>query len=134
MVRTWSFHSWGTQVKSLVRKLRSQNPRREAKKTKRRADRCSVAPRPFCSGCSKCVQERLCLGSRGQETSPKRPGCFSGCPALSELSLPFLEGGSWFRSPSTLITQEKSFLHPTPPHPRHPHLSPAENPSHTPRL
>ena len=34
MVRTWGFHSWGTRVKSLVRKLRSHNPHREAKKQK----------------------------------------------------------------------------------------------------
>ena len=125
MVRTWSFHGWGARVQSLVRKLRSHNPSREAPK-KRQADRCSAAPRPFCSGCSKCGQERLCLGSLGQETSPKRPGCFSGGPGLSELRLPFLQGGSWFRPPSTLITQEKSFLRP--PHPPPPALTTCRKP------
>lgn len=41
---------------------------REARK-KRRADSCSVAPSPFCLGCSKCGQERLCLGVRGRRPS-----------------------------------------------------------------
>ena len=35
MVRTWSFQGWGAQVQSLVRKLRSYNPCREAKKKKK---------------------------------------------------------------------------------------------------
>ena len=120
MVRTWSFQGWGIRVQSLVRKLRSHNPSREALPQKKEGCQVLCGPKAILLGLQRVWTRKALPGQPWAGDLSQRPRCFSGGPGLSELRLPFLQGGLWFRPPSTLITQEKSFLRP--PHPQPPAL------------
>ena len=132
MVRTWSFHGWGARVQSLVRKLRSHNPSREAKKKKGGLTG-ALRPQGHSARAAASVDKKgsvwAALGRRplprGLDASLGAPGSLSsGCPSCKV---------AYGSGPPALSSHKRSpfCAHRTP---RPPHLQPAENPSHSPRL